>query len=143
MRQQESQRQDSAGPEAASQDTLDQKQAASEALASLGTINTSTSSASLHAKAAMTSVVGSVRWMAPEMISHSLATSYNKKVDVYSFGIVLWELQHRALPYSHLKKPVEIFRAVVSGERPCHHHQSSTCDLSTGFGSSAGSSKSG
>jgi serine/threonine protein kinase len=81
-------------------------------------LNLTRGNMSLHAKAAMTSVVGSVRWMAPEMISHSLATPYNKKVDVYSFGIVMWELQNRRMPYNHLRKPVEIFRAVVSGRAP-------------------------
>ena len=40
--------------------------------------------------------VGSVAWTAPEVLRHE---SYDKAVDVYSYGIVLWELMARAEPY--------------------------------------------
>eukprot|EP00249_Psilotum_nudum_P017529 c26373_g2_i1 orf=695-1699(+) len=47
----------------------------------------------------MTPETGTYRWMAPEMIQHR---SYNHKVDVYSFGIVLWELITGNLPFQNM-----------------------------------------
>jgi tRNA A-37 threonylcarbamoyl transferase component Bud32 len=53
---------------------------------------------------------GTYRWMAPEMISHK---HYSKKVDVYSFGIVLWELVTGLLPFQNMT-PVQVAYAVVN-----------------------------
>ncbi|KAJ0400766.1 hypothetical protein ATCC90586_002042 [Pythium insidiosum] len=43
--------------------------------------------------------VGTPFWAAPEVIRHE---SYDEKADVYSFGIVLWELVERRDPYAEL-----------------------------------------
>lgn len=37
----------------------------------------------------MTAETGTYRWMAPEVIKHG---PYDHKADIFSFGIVLWEL---------------------------------------------------
>ena len=37
----------------------------------------------------MTAETGTYRWMAPEVIEHK---PYDHKADVFSYGIVLWEL---------------------------------------------------
>ncbi|KAF8389499.1 hypothetical protein HHK36_026194 [Tetracentron sinense] len=42
----------------------------------------------------------SYRWMAPELIRRG---SYTQKVDVYSFGIVLWELITGMLPFHNIE----------------------------------------
>ncbi|GMY35194.1 serine/threonine-protein kinase STY13-like [Fagus crenata] len=47
----------------------------------------------------MTPETGTYRWMAPEMIQHR---PYTQKVDVYSFGIVLWELITGLLPFPNM-----------------------------------------
>ncbi|XWS75463.1 hypothetical protein CRYUN_Cryun01aG0090600 [Craigia yunnanensis] len=63
----------------------------------------------------MTPKTGTYRWMAPEMIQNR---PYTKKVDVYSFGIVLWELITGLLPYQE-KTSVQAAKSVVdSGARP-------------------------
>ncbi|KAJ8427766.1 hypothetical protein Cgig2_010615 [Carnegiea gigantea] len=52
----------------------------------------------------MTAETGTYHWMAPELYStvtlqQGKKKHYNNKVDVYSFGIVLWELLTNRLPF--------------------------------------------
>ncbi|KAF8413868.1 hypothetical protein HHK36_001862 [Tetracentron sinense] len=53
---------------------------------------------------------GTFRWMAPEMIKHK---PYGRKVDVYSFGLVLWELVTETIPYEDMT-PIQAAFAVVN-----------------------------
>ena len=41
--------------------------------------------------------VGTVGWMSPEMIRHELCS---EKVDVWSYGVLLWELLMQEKPYN-------------------------------------------
>lgn len=43
----------------------------------------------IEANGHMTAETGTYRWMAPEVIEHK---PYDEKADVFSFGVVLWEL---------------------------------------------------
>lgn len=52
--------------------------------------------------------------MAPELLQER---PYNKSIDCYAFGIVLWEIFSRAVPFSGYEA-VDIREAVVSGGRP-------------------------
>ncbi|KAG2286335.1 hypothetical protein Bca52824_045939 [Brassica carinata] len=63
----------------------------------------------------MTPETGTYRWMAPEMIQHR---TYNQKVDVYSFGIVLWELITGQLPFQNMTAVQAAFAVVNRGVRP-------------------------
>ncbi|XP_074570919.1 serine/threonine-protein kinase STY13-like [Curcuma longa] len=63
----------------------------------------------------MTPETGTYRWMAPEMIQHR---PYNQKVDVYSFGIVLWELITGVLPFQNMTAVQAAFAVVNRGVRP-------------------------
>ncbi|EMS64397.1 Serine/threonine-protein kinase HT1 [Triticum urartu] len=47
----------------------------------------------------MTAETGTYRWMAPEVIEHK---PYDHKADVFSFGILLWELLTGKIPYEYL-----------------------------------------
>ena len=44
----------------------------------------------------MTSKIGTYQWMAPEVIA---GFKYTEKADVFSFGVILWELATRKPPY--------------------------------------------
>ncbi|CAL5409402.1 unnamed protein product [Camellia sinensis] len=57
---------------------------------------------------------GTYRWMAPEMIKEK---PYTRKVDVYSFGIVLWELTTALLPFQGMT-PVQAAFAVAEKYNP-------------------------
>ncbi|GAB2282891.1 Serine/threonine-protein kinase sty17 [Dionaea muscipula] len=63
----------------------------------------------------MTSETGTYRWMAPEVIEHK---PYDHKADVFSFGVVLWELLTGELPYAHLTPLQAAVGVVQKGLRP-------------------------
>ncbi|CAA7410771.1 unnamed protein product [Spirodela intermedia] len=63
----------------------------------------------------MTSETGTYRWMAPEVIEHR---PYDQKADVFSFGIVLWELLTGKLPYENLTPLQAAVGVVQKGLRP-------------------------
>ncbi|KAK0399802.1 hypothetical protein QR680_003222 [Steinernema hermaphroditum] len=58
---------------------------------------------------------GSVLWMAPEVIRMRDATPFSTLSDVYSYGIVLYELLTSSLPYGHTKDKDMIFFMVGRG----------------------------
>lgn len=72
----------------------------------------------------MTSNLGTTAWTAPEMFVPELMAEYGLKVDVYSFGIVLWEMFECTLPYSGMSR-FDIKDAVRSGHRPSFRDRSS------------------
>ncbi|CAM8934145.1 hypothetical protein QQ045_014176 [Rhodiola kirilowii] len=59
--------------------------------------------------------MGTYRWMAPEMIKEK---PYARKVDVYSFGIVLWELTTALLPFQGMTPVQAAFAVSEKNERP-------------------------
>ncbi|XP_044498490.1 serine/threonine-protein kinase STY8-like isoform X2 [Mangifera indica] len=63
----------------------------------------------------MTAETGTYRWMAPEVIEHR---PYDHKADVFSFGIVLWELISGQIPYSGFSPLQAAVGVVQKGLRP-------------------------
>eukprot|EP01036_Dinobryon_divergens_P032656 gene32656-42296_t len=57
---------------------------------------------------------GTPAYMAPELLENR---SYNKSVDVYAFGILLWELLSGSIPFQHLSI-ADIRQRVLSEDRP-------------------------
>ncbi|CAN0479062.1 unnamed protein product, partial [Ectocarpus sp. 8 AP-2014] len=52
----------------------------------------------------MTGQAGTYHWMAPEVIN---SQHYTEKADVFSYGIILWEIFTRAIPYGGMQ-PVQV-----------------------------------
>ena len=59
--------------------------------------------------------VGTLPWMAPELFTEHPV--YTVKVDVYSLGIVLWEVATRDIPWK-TASPGSLVGAVLRGQRP-------------------------
>lgn len=75
--------------------------------------------------ARMTGLAGTFHWMAPEVLQSD--TNYSHKADVYSFGIVMWEIMAREPPFKTLR-PHEIMSAVVNSQaRPDMNKLSPQC----------------
>lgn len=66
----------------------------------------------------MTSNLGTTAWCAPELLTASSTARYSIKVDVYSFGMVLWELWEKKRPFDEFTSRFDIMDAVRSGKRP-------------------------
>ncbi|KAK9146223.1 hypothetical protein Sjap_006126 [Stephania japonica] len=56
---------------------------------------------------------GTYRWMAPEMIKHNKHKHYGRKVDVYSFGLILWEMLSGTIPFEDMT-PIQVAFAVAN-----------------------------
>ncbi|XP_046850799.1 mitogen-activated protein kinase kinase kinase 7-like isoform X2 [Xenia sp. Carnegie-2017] len=64
----------------------------------------------------MTNNKGSAAWMAPEVFE---GDKYTEKCDVYSFGVILWQLISRRKPYDDVGGPaLRVMWAVHQGRRP-------------------------
>lgn len=68
-------------------------------------------------KTYMTNNKGSAAWMAPEVFE---GNNYTEKCDVFSFGIILWEMITRRKPYEDMQgfNAFRIMWAVHNGTRP-------------------------
>ncbi|CAJ0941782.1 unnamed protein product, partial [Mesorhabditis belari] len=64
----------------------------------------------------MTKQPGNLRWMAPEVFSQS--GRYDRKADVFSYGLCLWELHSAELPFSHLKPAAAAAEMTYKRGRP-------------------------
>ena len=60
---------------------------------------------------------GTYRWMAPE-IMRSPSAKINKQCDLFSYGMVLFELFANEIPYSDLNDNIEVLLSVHKGIRP-------------------------
>jgi hypothetical protein len=63
----------------------------------------------------MTGFTGSLRYMAPEV---ALREPYTEKVDVYSYGVLLWQMARDRVPFCGLGKTDFMQEVVRGGIRP-------------------------
>lgn len=63
----------------------------------------------------MTGEIGTTHWMAPEMLR---GEAYTEAVDIYGFGIVLWEIATERHPYDNLPERQIVYAVSVRGVRP-------------------------
>lgn len=67
------------------------------------------------------SSVGTYRWMAPELLRHSAVSKYINlfQCDVYSFGMVCYEIMAGKIPFHEMTNLSEVKEMVLSRNRPC------------------------
>lgn len=63
----------------------------------------------------LTGNTGTLRYMAPEV---ALGRQYNCSVDVYSFGVIVWQVLRSKVPFRDMGKKAYIQDVVVGGKRP-------------------------
>nr|BAD94246.1 putative protein kinase [Arabidopsis thaliana] len=73
----------------------------------------------------MTGETGSYRYMAPEVFKHR---RYDKKVDVFSFAMILYEMLEGEPPFAN-HEPYEAAKHVSDGHRPTFRSKGCTPDL--------------
>jgi len=59
--------------------------------------------------------IGTPIWMAPELMR---GEKYNEKIDVYSFGIMLYEMIANELPFKELNQMQLLMEVAVKNQRP-------------------------
>jgi len=76
-----------------------------------------------------TTEVGTFRWMAPEVMCLNGFTphDYLSEVDIYSFGMVLYEMVSGVLPFVDCAAPVQVAFEVSKGKRPSFSTIEHTC----------------
>ncbi|GAB4829107.1 hypothetical protein Ancab_018770 [Ancistrocladus abbreviatus] len=73
----------------------------------------------------MTGETGSYRYMAPEVFKHR---KYDRKVDVFSFAMILYEMLEGNPPMAHYE-PYEAAKYVAEGHRPMFRGKGYTAEL--------------
>ena len=78
----------------------------------------------------MTTEVGSVPWTAPELLvarGKRNVVEYGASIDVYAYGVVLWELVSHKKPWEGVRpmgdETTDAILRALRGERPSFSHQ--------------------
>ena len=69
-----------------------------------------------RSKQPMTGLVGTAHWMAPEVLLSK--PTYDEKVDVYGFGVILWELLTGDIPYHDMPTAKVAILVIGQNMRP-------------------------
>ena len=60
---------------------------------------------------------GTYRWMPPEF-NDEATTMINQRCDIFSYGMILYEIFAHNIPFSHIKEDVDVPQSIRNGERP-------------------------
>lgn len=60
------------------------------------------------------SAVGTIPWMAPELFKKK--PMYSEESDIYSYGLVLWEMATHRLPFSDCDSPGVLINEILNGD---------------------------
>jgi len=66
----------------------------------------------------MTKGVGTPAYIAPEVVTTGGDIRYDKSVDVYSYGMILWAIWQRKEPFLEFEQAWQIINYTASGQRP-------------------------
>ncbi|CAB4490918.1 unnamed protein product [Rhizophagus irregularis] len=58
-----------------------------------------------------------VQYSSPEMLEVNKEKEYDTKCEVYSYGILLWEIAECKVPYAEFENPIDIIKKVIKGYR--------------------------
>ncbi|RLO07836.1 hypothetical protein DYB28_008786, partial [Aphanomyces astaci] len=72
----------------------------------------------------LTAETGTYRWMAPEVIGHE---PYSAKADVYSFGVILWEMIGKDQPFKGMTPIQAAFAVARQSLRPAFPDVTPSC----------------
>ena len=65
--------------------------------------------------------IGNYQYTAPEALRGSFSVPYSKEIDVYSFGILFWEILTGKIPFQELKEKnssCDIEKMIINGYKP-------------------------
>ncbi|KAL5501769.1 hypothetical protein ACEPAH_9029 [Sanghuangporus vaninii] len=63
---------------------------------------------------------GTIRWMAPELLAseEDVEANHSKETDVWAYGMVLYEMISKKVPYAHLRSDPQVIIAIGRGQLP-------------------------
>ncbi|KAL5519856.1 hypothetical protein ACEPAG_1516 [Sanghuangporus baumii] len=66
---------------------------------------------------------GTTRWMAPELFysdegAEATESKHSKETDVWAYGMVLYEMISKKVPYAHLRRDAQVVVMISRGELP-------------------------
>ncbi|CAH1723852.1 unnamed protein product [Chironomus riparius] len=65
------------------------------------------------------SIVGTVRYSAPELLQGAVQLTSLKKIDIYALGILMWQLKENEIPYQTIKSnEIIIWQVIKNNLRP-------------------------
>ena len=71
----------------------------------------------LERTATVSGMAGTYRWMAPEF-NDKADTKVNQRCDVFSYGMVLYEIFAHEIPFSDIQEGALVLQPIRDGERP-------------------------